>query len=142
VSLLYESPLLGYGLGMGTNVGSALLSGKVTYLLAEGEWARVLLESGPILGAAFLIWRIWLALDLGWKAIQHALQGNPLPLLLFGMCGLAIVNGQWGQATTLGFAIFGGGLCLASMRGAPGAQSTPKRKLPARIAMPDATVRA
>lgn len=113
--LLYESPLLGYGLGMGTNAGSKLLKGKVQYLLAEDEWSRLLLESGPILGGAFLLWRLYLAGWLGWLAIQRALHGDPLPLLLFGACGIHIVFGQMGQATTQGFVTFVSALCLTAI---------------------------
>src|ERR1043165_168512 len=45
--MLPDVPLLGRGLGLGTNAGSALISGKATadYLLAENEWSRVILES-------------------------------------------------------------------------------------------------
>jgi hypothetical protein len=91
---LYESPLLGFGLGMGTNAGAVLRTGKAQFLLAEGEWARVVLESGPVLGGAFIVWRLCLAVWLGWAAARHAMQGNPLPLLLFGVCGLSIIGGN------------------------------------------------
>jgi cytochrome c oxidase assembly factor CtaG len=37
-------------------------------------------------------------------------------MLLFGTCAWALVNGQFGQSTTLGFAVFMAGLTLASMR--------------------------
>jgi hypothetical protein len=114
--LLYETPLLGRGLGMGTVAGSQLLTGEVQFLLAEGEWARVLLESGPILGAAFLLWRLYLAGWLCWQALQKAMRGDALPLLLFGVCGLSIINGQMGQATTQGFVIFSSALCLTAIR--------------------------
>jgi hypothetical protein len=74
------------------------------------------LESGPVLGLLFLLWRISLTLWLGWMAVTRALNGNTLPFLLYGACSLAILNGQWGQATTQGFTMFISGLCLASMR--------------------------
>jgi hypothetical protein len=53
-----DTPFLGSGLGMGTNAASGLLTGERTFLLAEGEWERVVRESGPILGFAFLCLRL------------------------------------------------------------------------------------
>ncbi len=35
------------------------------FLLSEGEWGRVVLESGPILGLAYLVWRTMLTFKLG-----------------------------------------------------------------------------
>src|SRR5690606_1616977 len=35
-----ELPFFGHGLGMGTNVGSMLLTGSAEFLIAEGEWGR------------------------------------------------------------------------------------------------------
>lgn len=112
--LFTQAPILGYGLGMGTNAGAALLTGEVSYLLAENEWARVLLESGPLLGGAFLLLRITLCGWIGFQAIHQAIKGNPLPILLFGVCGLLVLNGQWGQTTSLGFTVLSSGLCLAA----------------------------
>ena len=111
-----QIPLLGYGLGMGTNAGSAILTGtgKAKFLLAEGEWARVFLESGLVLGLLFILLRIALISWMGSLSIKSAADGNILPLLLFSACALIILNGQFGQPTTVGFAILGGGLCLTS----------------------------
>src|SRR3954468_4993946 len=52
--LLTRAPIGGYGLGIGTNGGAKFLTGRSIFLLTEGEWGRVVLESGPILGLAFL----------------------------------------------------------------------------------------
>ena len=38
-----------------------------------------------------------------------------LPMLMLGACGLGIIDGQWGQPTELGFAVFGAGLLALSM---------------------------
>ena len=68
VRVFPNAPFFGYGLGIGTNAGAKFLTGQNTFLLAEGEWARLLLESGPVLGLAFIIWRCsvvvwhWIAL--------------------------------------------------------------------------------
>ena len=55
---IQDAPVLGAGLGVGTNVGARLLSGSFGFLLAEGEWARVVLEVGPILAVPYLLIRI------------------------------------------------------------------------------------
>ncbi|OKH22663.1 hypothetical protein [Chroogloeocystis siderophila] len=109
-------PFLGHGLGMGTNAGSALIIGKAEFLLAEGEWARIILESGFLLGLLFIVWRIALMCWMGKVCVECAAKGNILPLLLFGSSALLILNGQFGQPTTLGFTVFGSGICLAACR--------------------------
>lgn len=111
-----EIPLFGHGLGMGTNVGAALLTGKVQFMLAEGEWQRIVFESGPVLGLIYILLRIALAGWMGWFCIKNAIAGNILPLLLFGTCALLILNGQFSRSSDIGFAVLGGGLCLASAK--------------------------
>jgi hypothetical protein len=110
-------PLLGYGLGMGTNAAGALTSGSATHDLEnwEWEWGRNISESGPILGLSFIIYRTWLVGMLLFFSFRRARRGNVLPLLLFSTCANWILNGNFGQATVVGFSVFIGGLCLASM---------------------------
>lgn len=116
-------PLAGYGLGIGTNAGAKFVTGHAVFLLAEGEWARVLLESGPILGLAFLLWRTALTLRLGYLSYLSLKRAEILPLFLFSAGFVALLNGQFGQPTSLGFAVVLSGLCLASTRRAPEAAS-------------------
>ena len=110
------APLFGYGLGMGTNVGAKLLTDDLGFLLAEGEWARVFLEIGPVLGLFYILLRIFICVYLYKIAALSARSGNFLPMLLFCSCFLLIITGQFGQATTLGFAVFIAGLTLAASR--------------------------
>ena len=109
-------PLFGYGLGIGTNVGGRVLLGRPAFLLAEGEWSRVIGESGPILGYAFLAWRTLLVLQLGRLSFAALKSVNLLPILLFGSSFIVLLNGQLGQPTILGFAVILNGLCLAATR--------------------------
>ncbi len=109
-------PIWGFGLGIGTNVGAKLVTGTAGFLLAEGEWARILLENGPILGLAFLGWRVALTFRLGWLSLRALGWGETLPIMLFSAIFIALLNGQFGQPTILGFAVFFGGLCLASTK--------------------------
>jgi hypothetical protein len=111
-----KAPFLGYGLGIGTNAGAKFLTGRQMFLLSEGEWPRVFLESGPLLGLAYVIWRCALVISIGLGCLRAVKAGNVLPLLLFSSGSLALINGQFGQPTVLGFAVFVTGLALAAMR--------------------------
>ena len=111
----YDPPILGEGLGMGTIVGSVLNAGAKSRSWGEKEWERIFIESGPVLGLGFVILRSSLFVWLLVRSIRFGFQGNVLPFLLVSAAGVGILNGQWGQATSLGFAIFGGGLCLAAL---------------------------
>jgi hypothetical protein len=76
----------------------------------------VILESGPLLGLAYLALRVAIAGWLFFLGLRSAQTGQPLSLLLSGACSLLWINGQFGQPTTLGFAVFGAGLALAALR--------------------------
>jgi hypothetical protein len=127
--VLTKAPLLGYGLGIGTNAGAKLLTGHALFLLTEDEWSRVFLESGPVLGVAYILWRCILALRIGWLCLRSVLLGNLLPILLFSSAFLPMISGQFGQPTILGFVVFGTGLALAALNLKEG-QFTP-RAIPA-----------
>ncbi len=116
VFALFSAPFLGHGLGLGTNGGIALAGAGAYFISQEGEWSRNILESGPILGSAFILWRVALTLYLGWMSVRCAILSNVLPLLLFAICGVLILNGMFPQPTALGFAAFISGLCCASMK--------------------------
>lgn len=115
------APLFGMGLGIGTNAGAGLLSGERQFLLAEGEWGRVILESGPILGMAFIVLRFGILAKLLSVSMRSLRQGYALPLLLLSTVGIDVVTGQFGQPTELGFVIFISGLCLIPVAGGEGA---------------------
>jgi hypothetical protein len=107
-------PFFGYGLGLGTNVGFGLFASNAKLMWPEAEWSRLLFESGPVFGLTFCLYRFIMMLALGWAAFKAYRNDNFLPALLFGACALPILSGQWGVATTLGFAMFGAGLMLAA----------------------------
>lgn len=111
-----EAPWFGHGIGMGTVAGARLVTGRHVFLLAESELPRIVLELGPVLGFAFIGWRWWLAASLVKKSWSSYLRtGDSLPWLLTGSTFLAVVFGQWGPATSLGFAVLGSGLTLAAL---------------------------
>lgn len=108
------APFFGHGIGMGTVAGARLTTGNSAFLLAESELGRLVQELGPLLGAAFICWRWWLAALLlirGWRTSR--LRGDPLAWLLAGACAGSVMMGQWGPATQLGFSVFVAGLSLA-----------------------------
>jgi hypothetical protein len=115
--LLPQAGLIGNGLGMGTNAASALQSGTIAFLLAEGEWARVVLEAGPLLGFSFLLYRIWLAGTIAFRAVSAAAQGQLLGWLLAWHACYSMLTEQISQPTNLGFMVLTSGLCLAAMPG-------------------------
>jgi hypothetical protein len=112
--------IFGAGIGVGSNVGARLLSGGVGFLLAEDEWSKIFLELGPILGLAFIGFRIVLTCYLGLVSLRALLfQREALPILLFSAAGVAVFEYQWGPPTILGFAVFGAGMILAALKPAP-----------------------
>lgn len=112
--ILPKAPFLGYGLGVGTNAGAKFLTGRSGFLLTEGEWARIFLEIGPVLGLAYVGLRFALVVWIGLLCLRSVKRGNVLPLLLFSSSFLPMISGQFGQPTILGFAVFATGLALAA----------------------------
>lgn len=135
-----DAPLLGHGLGAGTNVAAASTSGRLYFALGEGEWVRMVLELGPLLGLPYLLFRVGLGLSLLGPAWRAAREGSGLAIFLFANAFPLLVVGQWGQATTLGFAMVMAGLCLtaakldlAEAEAAPVVPDTPDAEAPARL---------
>lgn len=110
---------IGKGVGMGTNAASALLTGSLTFLLAESEWTRVVLESGPLLGFTYLAFRLWIAGAIALQAFKAGSQRQMLPWLLASAALLSVVTEQLSQPTNLGFMVLTAGLCLASIEAQP-----------------------
>lgn len=141
--VITKAPFLGYGLGIGTNAGAKFLTGRTMFLLSEGEWSRIFLESGPVLGLAFILWRCGMVFHVGSLSLKAVRRGNTLPLLIFSSSFLPLINGQLGQPTILGFVAFATGLALAALKqdgDDPAARSlqqsrqTPARPIPRRSA--------
>jgi hypothetical protein len=121
-----DQPFFGYGLGMGTNVGSMLLQGGFGFLIAEGEWGRMVGELGPLMGLIAILVRIRLGLKIAVAAYSKLALGDVLPWVLLSFGLLEIVQAQWAQPTSLGFSIWAAGLTVASLR----SKLPPKQALP------------
>ncbi|MEO6638502.1 MAG: hypothetical protein ABIN25_09505, partial [Ginsengibacter sp.] len=111
-----EQPFFGYGIGMGTNVGSMLLQGKVTYLISEGEWGRLIGELGPIMGLAIIFFRLQMSYVISVASYKKIAKGNLLPWILLSFVLLNVPQGQWAQPTMLGFSVLGAGLTIAALK--------------------------
>lgn len=111
-----QQPFFGYGIGMGTNAGSALLTGDRSFLIAEGEWGRLIGEMGPWLGLVLIFIRIALCVKLAIACYQRLQHDDLLPWILLGNGLLMIPQSQWAQPTALGFSTLITGLIIASLR--------------------------
>lgn len=115
--LLGDTPLAGYGMGLAGNASITL--GVVIpgfHGWAESDWARHIVELGPIVGVGFIVYRIALVIWLGGTCAAAARRnGNPLALLLFASCGIDLLYGQLtGHGSVNGFAWLFAGLSLAA----------------------------
>lgn len=110
-----DVPFWGLGMGIGTNAGSQLLTGKTVFLISEGEWGRLIGEMGLMLGMMIIVIRVFLVLNLFRQSWFDARKHNYLPWLLISFAALTILQGQWAQPTALGFSVIAGGLVLASL---------------------------
>jgi len=77
-----EIPFWGYGMGWGTNVGSKVISGERSFLLAEFEWNRIVAEMGVFLGTAVILVRVILAGKLAMNSLAIIKRGELLAWLL------------------------------------------------------------
>ena len=115
IMLSPNQPFFGKGIGMGTNVGSMLLTGGRQFLIAEGEWGRLIGEIGPIFGLAIVFLRFKLAVSLLIMSLNKARHGIVLPWILSSVGALSIAHAGWAQPTSLGFCVIVTGLVLASL---------------------------
>lgn len=108
-------PFFGYGIGMGTNVGSSLLTGERAFLIAEQEWGRVIGEQGLLFGFIIIIVRITLSIQMARRAMKHLKTTDALSWMLISFCFVNVLQAQWGQPTSLGFTVLSAGLAIAAL---------------------------
>jgi len=114
VATSLDRSFFGQGIGMGTNAGSALLSGGRTFLISEGEWGRLIGEMGALMGLTVIAIRLLISLKLSWESFKVMQTGEILPWMLLSFTLLVFPQGQWAQPTTLGFSTLMVGLLIAS----------------------------
>jgi hypothetical protein len=122
LGLFADTPLLGYGLGSGGNASITLQLGPAVW--AESDWARHVVDLGPVFGFGFIVFRIVLTAWLGIVALKATRRGaGPLPFLLYAYTGYVVLAGQvTGQGAVGGYAwlFVGFTLAAAAARAAPG----------------------
>jgi len=105
---------LGLGTGFSTQVGQRLLKHQAGFGASEAEWGRLLCDNGFFLGSLLIGYRIALAGSIAWISLRAWRRRSPNSLIILSAGFLNLLNGQWGQATTLGAAVIAGGLALAA----------------------------
>jgi hypothetical protein len=115
-----RTPMFGYGIGSASNaavrLGLFAPELELIWTQVENDWARHIVELGPIVGMLYVIFRILLTLRLATLGLFRATRfGDPTPWLLFAASGAGILNGPMtGQATASGFIWFFAGVILAA----------------------------
>lgn len=116
----WDVPVLGYGLGLGTNVGAKLMnaSGRDSFgFYAEVEWGRIVGECGLLIGIAIVAIRVSFSFNLIQAAYRNLLKKNEiLAWMLSSAMILYLPQGQWGIPMMLGFGTLLGGFVLVSLK--------------------------
>lgn len=114
----FNIPILGYGIGLGTNVGAKLMGGNMYSFgfNAEIEWSRIIGECGMFIGWIIIGIRTLFSVDILIKAYRCLVRR--LDLLPWGLSAgmmLTVPQGQWSIPTNLGFCILLGGFTLSAV---------------------------
>jgi len=110
----FDAPVLGHGVGLGTNVGSMRAGGRRGFTLGEAAWQVTIAELGPALGLLYIGLRVAMTIWLLRLAWRQAVRGNAAPLILGGSALPLVFFAPTAQATSLGFIVVGAGLMLAA----------------------------
>lgn len=114
-----DTPFWGYGIGLGSNAGSAFLGGDMFSFGFNGEveWQRIIGESGYILGIMIIGVRLFFSFELLKMAFYKMKdKADILPWMLASYMITTLPQGQWGAISMLGFTVLSGGLTLAAIR--------------------------
>lgn len=128
-----EVPWLGYGLGYGGNASitlGATIDGVKPGWLAETDFARHMVDLGPLFGLVYIAFRLLLAAWLGlWVLRLTRLSDDPAPMLLLSYVAYVLVMGQiTGQGAINVYGWLFTGLLIAACRHA--APRQPRVPLP------------
>lgn len=128
--LIFRTPVLGYGLGIGGNASTTLgvtISGFMPLELAETDWSRHILDLGPVIGFMFIAYRIAL---VTWLASRVLRTRSLAAYTFFSVVALDLTYGQiTGHGSLNGFAWITAGLCLAATRPVPTGNAAPRARL-------------
>lgn len=113
---LFSRPMFEGNLGMGTNAGAKMLTGKTVFLVSESEFGRLVGEQGIVFGGGIMIIRIILSFSVIIKSWHLPREVKLLPFVLCGAAFPALFQGQWAQPSVLGFAVLMAGLVVAAQK--------------------------
>jgi hypothetical protein len=116
----------GCGTGFSTNVGQQLATQHTGFGAAEAEWGRLLYDNGFVLGSLMIAYRVALVGAIVMASYRAWRRRSTISLIFAAASFMMLLNGQWGQPTSLGSAVIGGGLALAAAR-----KIKKRRQLPA-----------
>lgn len=122
----FDSPILGYLIGLGGNAAQVLSWVQLPAVAtdwtgyggwAEDGWSRHVVELGPVLGVLVIVLRVALVVYLFKRSLAAAVRGSAFPLMLFGFAGPVLLIGQiTGHGTVGAFAWLSAGLLVAGLR--------------------------
>jgi hypothetical protein len=135
MNLLVTAPLLGYGIGFGGNA-SIMLGVDSQHAWAETDWARHMVDLGPVFGSAFILFRIALVIWMLRRVLVATRRtGDPLPLIVFAFAGVELLQGQiTGHGSVNGFTWIFCGFALAAAVRLDGTVNAPLPTVPRRFA--------
>ena len=116
MSLMGDAPLVGYGLGFAGNARQ-ILNIEIGFTgWAETDWARHIVDLGPVMGIVFMAYRVVLVSWLGMRCLSGARRAaDPTAILLFAFVGVELLYGQIsGHGTVNGYTWLFAGFCLAA----------------------------
>jgi hypothetical protein len=118
-NLMGDTPLAGYGLGLAGNARITLgieIEGLTHW--AETDWARQIVDLGPVMGVIFIGYRIVFTGWLGLGCLAGARRiHDPLPFLLFSFIGVDLLYGLLtGHGSVNGYVWLFTGFSLAAAR--------------------------
>lgn len=127
VDYIESTPFFGFLLGIGGNAArlmawvdlpKAAYSNVGAIGWGENGWDRHIIELGPILGCAYILFRIGLTCWLSRIVLQKIRHTkNPTAILMFGFVGIMLLSGQiTGHGTVNGYTWLFVGFCVAATK--------------------------
>lgn len=114
----FDIPILGYGLGIGTNAGAKLVSANMyTYFNAENGYGMIIGECGLLLGWLIVGCRVAWGVNILRRSLIYIRRYNDLlPWCLCSFAFVEIVNGQIGTPMSLGFIVMSMILTMSALK--------------------------
>ena len=114
----FDIPILGYGLGIGTNAGAKLVSANMyTYFNAESGYGMIIGECGLLLGWLIVGCRVAWGINILKRSLIYIRRYNDLlPWCLCSFAFVEIVNGQIGTPMSLGVIVVSMILTMSALK--------------------------